>query len=747
MGKDSERERPADRPTGPPRPPGLGGWRQWLGTGGGWPVGTARLVLLGVMVWVLVGTIFSANLYGQRVSVQVGEIAPKTVVAPFGTIDFASTAVARAAARRAVQPVYSTDPKVLTAVKQEATNDFQTIANLSADTAVPLAAREAAAASAIPIGLPLSVWGEVLTLPPSTLAGLSQNTTVILASVLGNGTGVRDSSASLAEAKSFVADLAGTEEPDPGLRLFLTSLSTSLLRPNTFVNQSVTATRREQAALAVPDVRIVKGERIITAGSVVTAQSVRELSALGLLNTGFDPAPLAGGFLFGLVLAALQAGFLWGFRRRLAADWPRLVIWGVVTVLGLLAAQLLAQVPEANFVIVPTAAILLASLVDPAVGMVTAAILAIATGILSGTDLFTAVVAWFGALAGVVGVSRLSNRHDVIRVGLLVGAVNIVTLLSLDFMSGAALGQAPVWHQLVWAFVDGGVAAVLVVGSTPFLEAPFGIVTAVRLIELSSPNQPLLRKLLVEAPGTYLHSIMVGNLAEAATEAVGGDALLARVGAIYHDVGKLKRPYFFIDNQYGEENPHDKLAPSLSALIIGSHVKDGVELARQHRLPDVIQQFIRQHHGTTVMRYFYEKARDLDTGDGVAEVDYRYEGPKPQTKEAAIVMLADASEATTRTLKNPNAASIEQVVRRLIRERLQDGQLDEANLTLRDLDTVARTFTRVLTGVFHTRIEYPDPVLKEMERSQKRGDMGHESARRLRRVGGDGSSGPNSRPR
>lgn len=726
-------------------------WQSWRARVWGgeavWPAGTPRLVWLGILVWLLVGTIFAVNLYGQRVSVQVGDVAPTTVRAPFGTIDWAATNALRASAERAVSPVYAIDPHVLTSVRQSATDDFQTITNLAADTAVPLKDREQAAAAAIPIGLPLPVWGEVLTLPAPQLVGLNQDINVIMASVLGNGNGVRDSAASLSEAKGFIGQLAATEEPDPGLRLFVTSLATSLLRPNTFVNQAGTLARRQQAYNSVSPVRILKGQRVLRAGSVVTPGDIRTLSELGLLNRGFDPAPLAGGLLFGLVLAGVEAAYLWGFRRRLAQDWSRMVIWGLVTVLGLLSAQLLAQVPEANFVIVPTAAILLATLVDPAVALVTAAILAISTGLLSGTDLSTAMVAWFGSLAGVVGVARLSHRQDVIRVGLLVGIVNLVSLLALDFMSGAALSEGPVWQQLVWAFVDGGLAAVLVVGSTPFLEAPFGIVTAVRLIELSSPNQPLLRRLLVEAPGTYLHSIMVGNLAEAATEAVGGDALLARVGAIYHDIGKLKRPYFFIDNQYGAENPHDKLAPSLSALIIGSHVKDGVELARQNRLPDVIAQFIRQHHGTTIMRYFYEKARDLDTGEGVSEMDFRYEGPKPQTKEAAIVMLADASEATTRTLKNPNAASIEQVVRRLIRERLEDGQLDEANLTLRDLDTIARTFTRVLTGVFHTRIEYPDPVLKEMERSKKRGDLGHESARRLRRVGGDSSSGSNSRPR
>jgi len=273
-----------------------------------------------------------------------------------------------------------------------------------------------------------------------------------------------------------------------------------------------------------------------------------------------------------------------------------------------------------------------------------------------------------------------------------------------------------IWHGLVFALVDGLLAAALAGGLLQLVEVPLGLVTAMKLIELSNPNQPLLRKLLVGAPGTYHHSIMVGNLAEAATEAVGGNSLLARVGAYYHDIGKSNRPYFFVDNQFGGDNPHDNLSPTLSAIIISSHVRDGVELAKQHHLPDAIVQFIRQHHGTTLMSYFYQRALSLDTGDGVVEEDFRYEGPRPQSKETAIVMLADASEATCRTLKHPNPQTIEQTVRRLISERLQDGQLDESDLTLRDLDTVARTFTRVLTGVFHQRVEYPERVLREMER-------------------------------
>jgi putative nucleotidyltransferase with HDIG domain len=705
--------------------------------------GLAVPLLAGLLVWFLIGSAFAVNLYSQRVSVSAEDIAPRTVLAPFGVEDYAATARERARAAREAPAVYSIDSRVLSHSMAAANADFMLMGELARDPVVPMRAREQEAASLMPIDLPLSIWGEVLALGPTSLNVLQQDTQVILSSVLGNGVGVRDTATSLAEARGYASHTAALEEPDPGLRLFLTTLTASLIRPNDFINRVDTQANRVKYADNVQPVRILKGQVVITEGKVVSPGQVELLRELGLLNRGFDPGPLVGGLLFALVAVGALAAYVWGFRRQLLTSTSSLIISGAVLVAAVVAAESLTQVPGADFVIVPTVAITIAALVDTGLAVVVTGILALMTGLLAGTDLTTAMVAFFGGLAGIVGVSRLSARYDVVRVGLLVGVVNLLALVGLDFMEGASLLEAPVWHQLFWSFVDGGFAAMLAVGLTPFLEAPFGLVTAMRLIELTNPNQPLLRKLLVEAPGTYQHSIMVGNLAEAATEAVGGNSLLARVGAIYHDIGKVKRPYLFIDNQFGAENPHDRLSPSLSALIIASHVRDGVELAREHGLPPAVTDFIAQHHGTTVIRYFYEKARDQDTGEGVLEEDFRYDGPKPQSKEAAIVMLADASEATSRTLKNPNPEAIEQVVRRIIKDRLADGQLDEADLTLRDLDVIARTFTRVLTGVFHERIEYPDRVLKEMERSRERSHGGHgaKSARLLRRVGGNGPSG------
>ncbi|HEY8497653.1 MAG TPA: HDIG domain-containing metalloprotein, partial [Limnochordales bacterium] len=259
-----------------------------------------------------------------------------------------------------------------------------------------------------------------------------------------------------------------------------------------------------------------------------------------------------------------------------------------------------------------------------------------------------------------------------------------------------------------WAgLANGLLSAVLALGLLPFVESLFGVVSSVRLMELCNPNQPLLRRLLLEAPGTYHHSLMVGNLAETAAEAVGADPVLCRAGALYHDVGKVRRPYFFVENQFGDANPHDRLNPSLSTLIIMSHVKDGIDLARQARLPEAIVEFIRTHHGTDLVRYFYMKALNAEGPDKVKEEDFRYPGPKPRTKETAIVMLADSVEASARALGRASPGRVEGLVRRVIRERLLDGQLDESTLTLQELNAIANAFSRVLTGVYHARIEYP----------------------------------------
>jgi len=253
----------------------------------------------------------------------------------------------------------------------------------------------------------------------------------------------------------------------------------------------------------------------------------------------------------------------------------------------------------------------------------------------------------------------------------------------------------------------GALAGIVALAALPLAEGPFEFLTEFRLTELSSPQSPLLQKLVLQAPGTFQHSQTIANLVEQAVQRIGGDALLARVGALYHDVGKIRRPTFFTENQSGRSNPHDDVSPHLSYLIITSHVRDGLDLLREHRLPPALDPYVAEHHGTTVLAYFYKRA--LEESDAVEELTFRYPGPKPRSKETAVLMLADAVESASRSLDDPTQGAIRSLIDRLFDQRLQDGQLDESPLTFHDLDVIASTFERVLTASLHRRVRYPTP--------------------------------------
>jgi hypothetical protein len=396
----------------------------------------------------------------------------------------------------------------------------------------------------------------------------------------------------------------------------------------------------------------------------------------------------------------------------------RLVLWSLVVV-GTVGLSQVVGAPRFSNYLMPAAAgsMLLAILLRPRLALLSAAVLAILLGLAAGRELAPVVVAFVGGVVGVFATRQIHRRSDFGLAGLLVGAANVCVTAGAGLLDGTPL-YPQVMANAGYALGNGILSAVITIGVLPFLEQLFGLITPIKLLELANPAHPLLRRLQLEAPGTYHHSIMVGNLAEAGAEAVGADSLLVRVGTYYHDIGKLRRPAFFVENQMGIDNPHDSMTPSLSSLTVSSHVRDGIELAREYGLPQAVIDFIPQHHGTTLLAYFYHRA--LERGDALDEGAFRYEGPKPQTPETAIVMLADAVEATIRSLNRPTPDRIEEIVRRLIREKMEDGQLDECGLTFRDLNTIAAAFVRILSGVLHPRLEYPD---LERELARRRRDQ------------------------
>ncbi len=351
-----------------------------------------------------------------------------------------------------------------------------------------------------------------------------------------------------------------------------------------------------------------------------------------------------------------------------------------------------------------------------------------------------------GSLVGIQGVVICRDRSTPLRAGLTVGLTNAAVILFMTIAYQRVLATHT-GVALLFGIAGGLLSGVVTTGFSPLAEMGFGYTTDVKLLELASMDQPLLRELMVQVPGTYHHSIVVGNMVEAAAKSIGANSLLARVAAYYHDVGKIKKPQYFVENQAGGENKHERLAPSMSSLILISHVKDGVDLAKRYRLGQDIRDIIQQHHGTSLITFFYQKAVDLQeklkNGKGgdpspVMVEDYRYPGPKPQTKEAGLVLLADAVEAASRTLTDPTAARVQGVVQKIVNKIFSDGQLDECELTLKDLHQIAKSFIQIIMGISHQRIEYPEPAAKGAEgRAKANGDPDHRPAKQDRNGPGD----------
>jgi putative nucleotidyltransferase with HDIG domain len=346
----------------------------------------------------------------------------------------------------------------------------------------------------------------------------------------------------------------------------------------------------------------------------------------------------------------------------------------------------------------------------------------ISTFIFNTKDSTVLAVNIFAGIISIFSLTKIQQRADLAKAGLLVSAVNAIVIVSFKLITdNQALGTLP--EDLAWGAGSGIFCSIIAMGSLPYLESMFGLVTSFKLFELANPNQPLLRQLMMKAPGTYQHSLVVGNLAEAAAEAISADPLLTRVGALYHDIGKMVRPYFFIENQIGIDNQHSKISPRLSALVITAHVKEGIELAKEHNLPSIIIDFIPMHHGTSLVSYFFHQAKQTENPDDVIENHFRYPGPKPKTKETAIMMLADATEAAVRSISKPTVEQIQKTINKIIKARIDDGQLSEAPLTLIDLEKISTEFLRILQSLYHSRIEYPseEKIMKDLGKKPQSG--------------------------
>lgn len=474
-------------------------------------------------------------------------------------------------------------------------------------------------------------------------------------------------------------------------------------------DERLTQAARAGAAAAVPMQmqQLDAGQVIVREGEVLTDDHLRTLETAGIYSPQADAFSRTVVVVLGSVLLALLLalpGFYAAERLALRLT-QRQALFVVGLTLVVLVLQRAALTVSPSFLFVLLLPLLVAVLIDEVAALLWAVWVAIATAVLvPATPLLTLLTVVVGSLAAVMAMRLVTNRAGVLLAGLVGGLAGGVALVATVLVGGglSPLATATAVGLLLGA---GALAGVVALGLLPLAESGVGFLTDFRLLELSSPTQPLLQRLLLEAPGSYQHSQIIANLVEQAIAAIGGNALLARVGALYHDVGKMRRPQFFVENQFSGDNPHDRISPHLSYLIITSHVRDGVELLREYRLPRELEPFVLEHHGTTVLAYFYKRA--LEDSGSVSELNFRYPGPRPRSKETAVLLLADAVESASRTLTDPTQGSIRALIDRLFEQRLQDDQLSQSTLNLRDLEVIASTFERMLTAVLHRRISYP----------------------------------------
>ncbi len=486
------------------------------------------------------------------------------------------------------------------------------------------------------------------------------------------------------------------------------NIAYSEIKPNFYYDKEKTEELKKETLKNTPPVMIKKDQTIVKEGEPVSKYQLDLLKDVGLLNNNnnFEWYVFIGlGVLIALVLF-IQYAYIYKFYNEVFNDLNSLVLISLNNCIAILLARSMYTISP---FLIPLASIpmILTLLLNYKISLFTSLVNCILIAVAVNFEVEIILIAIMSVVLGSTILRKMQERNDILYASSYIAIINVILTFSAGFLLSNSV--IDVSKKALFTLIGGVLSAILTIGLLPLFENLFGIVTTIKLLELSNPNNPLLKKLLLEAPGTYHHSILVGNLAEVAAEVVNGNPVLARVSAYYHDIGKTKRPYFFKENQIGKENPHDKISPNLSTLIITSHVKDGLELAKEYKIPKVIQDIIQQHHGTSLVKYFYITMKNnSERPEDVNEEDFRYQGPIPKSKEAAIIMLADGVEAAVRSINDPTKGKIEEMVNKIIKARLDEGQLDDCDLTLKEIGLIRDAFLKVLISIYHQRIEYPE---------------------------------------
>lgn len=658
-----------------------------------------------LVTFIVIYVIMLSSVVTQKYDLKEGDIAKLDIKASREVEDRVATEARRKQAADSVGQQYNKRTEIGTNSEADLSSTFDKI-NSIRNSNVDVNQKNANIKNSIPYNLSDDDINTLISMSKDDFTSLQA---LIIKSIKGiYANDIREgNSDDIKKAQDYISIQFGGSKLSKSVVDLGVLIADSYIKPNMFLDEDKTNEIRDSAQKKVSPVIIKKDQIIVKEGEPVTDEQIGILQDLGLLNNNnsFNWFMYINLAVLILVVLLIETFYLYKFHENLFRDNSKLILIFLLNIISLILARSIYIISP---FLIPLACMpmLLILLINDKVSLFISILNCILISCVVEFNTQITLISISSSLIPVIVLKKMHMRNDILYSSLYVAVINALITFSVGFL--ISNNVLDVLKITGFSFLGACISAILTVGFLPFLESAFDIVTTVKLLELSNPNQPLLKRLLMEAPGTYNHSILVANIAEVAAERIGGNPVLTRVCAYYHDIGKVVRPYFFKENQIGNDNPHDKISPNLSALVIISHVKDGLELAKEYKLPKAIQDTIAEHHGTTLVKYFYITMKNSsENPEDISEESFRYPGPIPTTKENAVIMLADSVEASVRSISNPTRGKIEEMVNNIIKSRLNEGQLDNCDLTLKDIDILRKSFLKSLDGIYHQRIEYP----------------------------------------
>lgn len=676
-----------------------------------------KLINLAIMILIFFLTVFFTMYYSislKTYDLKVGETAPTDIKAPIDIEDKEATAKQIKKAIESVEPKSKLDPTIQIDIKKKVEKFFKSLyetrelyknGDMNLKQSVDVLKNYG-------IDFEEKDLDYLIKAQTSEVESIESYVYEVIIQVMSTGINEEELDTEKEKITEYFQSLEGFTDQ---MKIIAITLVNNSIKANSFFDEDLTQEKIDEAIKKVDKVFVKKGQIIVSEGEIIGESQYRLLIDAGLVNNKDNNkiAIYLGLAILILILEFVILAYIYFFNKKLIYEISKLYLIMIVFLIIFLIAKPISSISE-FLVPVATASMLIGILVNPYIAIIINLVLTTMIVLLTGSNIIVYVTLIISGTLGAISASNTHQRSNIFLSGVIVAFANLFIISSLGFINDIEIKKILI--DGFYGILNGILCSILTIGSLPLWEYLFRILTPIKLLELSNPNHPLLKRMLMEAPGTYHHSIIVGNLSESAAQAIGANSLLARVSAYYHDIGKLMRPYFFKENQITSDNPHDKLTAKISATIIKNHVKDGVSLALKYNLPKEIIDIIQQHHGTTLIKYFYHKAISKeDKSNPVDSKIYKYEGPKPKTKESAIVLISDSVEAAVRCLPEPTKENISQLVNKIIDDKIEAGQLNDCNLTFNDIETIKIALINTLLGIFHERIEYPEINEEELE--------------------------------